>query len=118
MFSNALLYEDRYFVYVLKCCGDVFYTGMTARLVNRMWHHIMGKGAVFTRKHLPVDLIHLEIKETYSEAIRRETEITRMTRKGNFYCNIPNEFIGFYHQVAGMSSKHCKDYCLKNIQLP
>ena len=42
-----------YFVYMLRCSGDVYYTGLTTDIARRYRLHLSGKGAKFTRSHPP-----------------------------------------------------------------
>ena len=42
-----------YFVYMLRCRGDVCYTGLTTDVARRYRLHASGKGAKFTRSHPP-----------------------------------------------------------------
>ena len=42
-----------YFVYMLRCRGDVYYTGLATDVVRRYRLHASGKGAKFTRSHPP-----------------------------------------------------------------
>ena len=42
-----------YFVYMLRCRGDVYYTGLTTDIARRYRLHVSGKGAKFTRSHPP-----------------------------------------------------------------
>lgn len=42
-----------YFVYMLRCRGDVYYTGLTTDIARRYRLHASGKGAKFTRSHPP-----------------------------------------------------------------
>lgn len=42
-----------YFVYMLRCRGDVYYTGLTTDVRRRYRLHASGKGAKFTRSHPP-----------------------------------------------------------------
>ena len=42
-----------YFVYMLRCRGDVYYTGLTTDIPHRYRLHVSGKGAKFTRSHPP-----------------------------------------------------------------
>ena len=42
-----------YFVYMLRCRGDVYYTGLTTDIARRYRLHLSGKGAKFTRSHPP-----------------------------------------------------------------
>ena len=42
-----------YYVYMLRCRGDVYYTGLTVDMAHRIRMHLSGKGAKFTRSHPP-----------------------------------------------------------------
>lgn len=48
-----------YYVYMLRCRGDVYYTGMTVDMRRRFRLHQAGKGAKFTRSHPPEALAAL-----------------------------------------------------------
>ncbi len=42
-----------YFVYMLRCRGGVYYTGLAADVEKRFAQHLSGKGAKFTRSYPP-----------------------------------------------------------------
>lgn len=67
--------------YVLKCADGTLYTGWTNDLEKRMIAHNAGKGAKYTRSHLPVELYYAEEHETKQAAMRREREIKQMSRE-------------------------------------
>jgi putative endonuclease len=71
---------DKFYVYVLLCCSGEppYYVGQTAHLVSRIYSHISGVGAYFTQKHLPCELIHLEVFPNRTESLRREKELIRL----------------------------------------
>lgn len=68
------------YVYILECGNGSFYTGWTNNLEHRVQMHNMGKGAKYTKAHLPVKLVYVEEFEDKSEALRREYEIKQLTR--------------------------------------
>ena len=45
-----------WYVYILKCSDDTYYTGITNDLFKRLYTHAKGKGAKYTRTRLPVAL--------------------------------------------------------------
>jgi len=67
-------------VYILLCNDSTLYTGWTNDIENRICAHNAGAGAKYTKMRLPVTLVHKEIFETKSEALKREFEIKKMTR--------------------------------------
>ena len=68
------------YVYMLQCGDDTLYTGWTNDLEKRLAAHQNGKGAKYTKSHLPVRLVYRETLPTQGEAMRREAQIKAMTR--------------------------------------
>ncbi len=71
-----------YYVYVLRCHGDVLYTGITADLKKRMREHVLAlpSGAKFTRAHKPEAIIGLWKTESKSFALKLEYRIKSLKR--------------------------------------
>lgn len=67
--------------YILRCSDGSFYTGWTNNMEKRLKAHNDGKGGKYTRARTPVELVYLEEYETKQEAMRREAQIKRLTRK-------------------------------------
>lgn len=67
-------------VYILRCGDDTLYTGIAKNVDARLAQHQSGKGAAYTRTHLPVALIYQENKMTRSSALIREAAIKRLPR--------------------------------------
>lgn len=70
-----------YFVYMLRCGDSSLYTGSTNHVPHRLAMHQSGKGAKYTRSHLPVELVYQEELPDRSSALRREAEIKQWTRR-------------------------------------
>ena len=71
----------RNYVYMLECGDGSYYTGWTDDPDQRIKKHASGKGAKYTRSHLPVRLVHLEVFGTKEEAMQREYAIKQMERQ-------------------------------------
>jgi putative endonuclease len=69
------------YVYILKCCNDLYYTGSTNNLEKRLQEHQNGLGANFTKKYLPVSLVYYEEFPRIDEAFYREKQIQGWSRK-------------------------------------
>ena len=69
------------YTYIVKCRDNTYYTGWTNDLDRRMKAHNSGTGAKYTRSRRPVRLVYYEAYRTKEEAMRREREIKRMSRK-------------------------------------
>jgi putative endonuclease len=63
------------FAYILKYSDSSYYTGSTKDLDKRLAEHQAGKGANYTRKRLPVELVYFEEFSRIDEAFRREKQI-------------------------------------------
>lgn len=69
-----------YFVYILRCGDGSLYTGVATDVEHRAGVHNRGKGAKYTRSHLPVTVVYREECADRSAALRREAAIKKMTR--------------------------------------
>jgi predicted GIY-YIG superfamily endonuclease len=73
--------KSEWSVYLLRCGDGSLYTGIAKDVAARIALHRQGKGAAYTRTHLPVDLIYQEARLTRSAALVREAEVKRWPRK-------------------------------------
>ena len=70
-----------YYVYILKCADNLYYTGSTNDLANRIWEHQEGMNPVaYTYRRRPVVLLWSEEVATYSEALIHERQIKGWSR--------------------------------------
>lgn len=69
-----------FFVYILQCSDNSFYTGYTNNIDKRLQAHNAGKASKYTRTRLPVKLIYVEELATKSEALKREKQIKSFPR--------------------------------------
>lgn len=68
------------YVYILQCGDGTYYTGSTTDLERRITAHASGQGAKYTRGRGPLKLVYQERVESWSDALRREAAIKRLTR--------------------------------------
>lgn len=69
------------YTYMVRCKDGTIYTGWTTMLERRISEHNSGKGAKYTKSRRPVELIYYEENPSKQQAMRRECEIKKMTRK-------------------------------------
>jgi putative endonuclease len=69
-----------WYVYILKCQNDAFYTGMTDNLTRRLDEHISGKGGHYTKYNRPQRIIYHEIFSNQSEAEKREQQLKHWSK--------------------------------------
>ena len=67
------------YVYILRCGDGSLYTGWTNDLEKRVKAHSSGRGAKYTRTHLPVELVYSEQLDTKEAALSREWHIKRLS---------------------------------------
>lgn len=72
-----------WYVYIVKCFNDSFYTGITNDIERRLMQHNTGKGAKYIKMigKPPVKLVYVEFKYSRSDAAKREWAIKQLTRK-------------------------------------
>ncbi|MCP8313552.1 MAG: GIY-YIG nuclease family protein [archaeon] len=64
-----------YYVYILLCEDDSYYTGYGTDVKCRFKQHKKGRGARYTRMHKPKKIVYIEEFDSRSKAIKREREI-------------------------------------------
>ena len=69
-----------FYVYILRCADDTYYTGHTDNLDARMAQHGAGEGCAYTSKRRPLDLIWAADFQTRNEAFELEKRIQGWSR--------------------------------------
>ena len=70
-----------YYVYLLRCSDNSLYCGYTNDLEKRIKTHNEGKGAKYTKSRLPAYLCYCEEFSDKSDALKREIEIKKLSKK-------------------------------------
>lgn len=73
-----------YYVYILRTSKNTLYTGQTNNLEKRISEHKnkSKRAAKYTRSFDSVELVYSEKYETLSQALKREWELKKLTKKG------------------------------------
>jgi putative endonuclease len=69
------------FVYIVRCADGTLYTGYALDPRERERLHNAGRGAKYTAGRRPVSLVYSEAFETVGEALQREHQLKRLTRR-------------------------------------
>ena len=69
------------YMYILRCSNGQYYVGSTYDLDKRLAEHQYGEGALFTKKHLPVELVYYEEFQRIDEAFHREHQVKGWNRQ-------------------------------------
>ncbi|MGX6971030.1 GIY-YIG nuclease family protein [Vagococcus bubulae] len=77
-----MVQSNNHYFYVLLCADNTFYAGYTTDLTRRLAEHNSGKGAKYTRlkKRRPAKMIHHEVFQTKSDAMKKEYAFKQLTR--------------------------------------
>ncbi len=67
--------------YILQCSDSTFYTGWTNNIKKRLHAHNNGQASKYTRSRRPLTLVYIEPHDTKQEAMRREAQIKKLSRK-------------------------------------
>ena len=68
-------------MYIVRCDDGSYYTGSTWHIEQRLDEHNSGRGANYTARRLPVELIYYEYYERIDEAFYREKQVQGWTRR-------------------------------------
>ncbi len=69
-----------WYLYLLECNDGSYYAGITSDVARRLATHQAGRGARYTRAHLPVKLIAAWRYPDQGDAMRAERQFKRLTR--------------------------------------
>ncbi len=69
------------YLYLLRLSDDSIYCGITKNPKKRMEQHRKGQGSKYVNSRLPLELVYLEEHEDRSEAMQREAEIKKWSKK-------------------------------------
>ena len=71
----------KHYVYLAKCKDGTLYAGYTIDLKERESKHNAGEGAKYTKYRRPVKIVYSEKFKTVGQAMKREAEIKKLSRK-------------------------------------
>ena len=69
------------YMYILRCSNGQYYVGSTYDIDKRLAEHQSGEGALFTKKHLPVELVYYAQFQRIDDAFLREHQVKGWNRK-------------------------------------
>ncbi len=72
---------EYFFVYILQCSDQSYYTGHTDDIEKRLAEHLAGMGSLYTKKRLPVKLVFCQQFTSRAEALELERRIKPWSRR-------------------------------------
>lgn len=109
--------SKRFWIYILECRNNNYYTGYTIDLEKRFLLHLNGKGAKYTRTYKPVKIAQCwKLFGTKAQAMKIEAFIKRKPRafKENIIAN-PRELKRALFKKYGCKLKIMKAVCKKQV---
>jgi len=73
--------QSEWWVYMILCSDNTYYTGITTDLERRFDQHKTGKGAKYFYGRQPVEFVFKESGHDRSSASQREAAIKSLTRQ-------------------------------------
>ena len=67
-------------LYILECSDGTYYVGSTKDLEYRLSEHQTGKGAKYTSRRLPVQLVYSEEYDKVTDAYIREKQVQNWSK--------------------------------------
>ena len=72
--------EVPWFLYLARCADGTLYCGITNDVAARLAAHNAGKGARYTRRRTPIEIVLVRRCPTKSYALRLEWRVKQLTR--------------------------------------
>jgi len=78
--KKAFKRKGKFWVYIVECSDNTFYTGYTPHIKKRIKLHNAGRGAKYTRDRRPVELVWCKKYKYFKLAYLEEKRIKKLTR--------------------------------------
>ncbi len=72
---------QNFYVYILQCSDNSYYTGHTDNIELRIQEHQSGRYQGYTATRLPVQLVLVETMASRADALEAEMQIKKWSRK-------------------------------------
>lgn len=74
--------SSAYYVYIVRCSDDTFYTGTSTNVARRVYgHNHLKSAARYTKTRRPVVLVYTEKAATKGAALSREAALKKLSRQ-------------------------------------
>ena len=73
--------HGQYYVYIVKCANETYYTGYTSNIEKRIKAHNNNRGAKYLKGKQPIELVYAKPYAYYKNALKGEKEIKKLTRQ-------------------------------------
>jgi len=81
MFFIYTFCMQEFYVYILRCRDNSYYTGHTDNIEHRISAHMKGNSLCYTATRLPIELVYVGLFASRYEALLAERQIKGWSRK-------------------------------------
>ena len=96
--------KNKYYVYIILCEDNSYYTGITNNLINRFKKHQKGKGANYTKFHKPMKFLSAWEVDNVNIALSIEHYIKSNDKKTKMLFIENNRLLKIYY-IREMKNK-------------
>ena len=100
--------KNKYYVYIILCEDNSYYTGITNNLINRFKKHQKGKGANYTKFHKPMKFLSAWEVDNVNIALSVEYYIKSMDKKTKILFTENNRLLKSYYTKEMNNKKNYK----------
>lgn len=101
--------DNIWYVYIILCEDNCYYTGITNDLINRFTKHKNGKGANYTRSHKPLKFLSAWEVDSVNTALSIERYIKSVNKKIKVLFLENNRLLKQYY-IKHIKNKGKRDY--------
>ncbi|WP_157153229.1 GIY-YIG nuclease family protein [Brachyspira murdochii] len=101
--------NNSWYIYIILCDDNCYYTGITNDLINRFIKHKKGKGANYTRRHKPLKFLSAWEVDSVNIALSIEHYIKSVNKKIKVLFAENNRLLKQYY-INDIKTKGKKDY--------
>jgi len=69
-----------YYIYIIRCKNNKYYTGFTTDLEKRFVRHLQGCGSKFVKDFSAEELVYHEKYDNKMDALHRESQLKKWSR--------------------------------------
>ena len=73
--------SKKFYVYMVECSDNSYYTGYSTNVEKRMKQHKEGKGSKYLRCKQPIKFVYVKELSNLGKALKEEHKIKQLTHK-------------------------------------
>ncbi|WP_300758431.1 GIY-YIG nuclease family protein [uncultured Brachyspira sp.] len=109
--------NNYWYVYIILCDDNCYYTGITNNLINRFTKHKNGKGANYTRSHKPLKFLSAWEVDSVNTALSIEHYIKSVNKKIKVLFAENNRLLKQYYvrDIKNKGKRDCNSISVRSV---